>query len=207
MSFDIQRQVFFHQHSDHTERMAAQRKRILVARWQIADAEHADKRLQLVSQRDDHASHAARQGVTGEARLVMVFNGIGHFSTQTIVERVIAAHDALQLGELADHVGDEIALGEHRGMVGLLRQRFTAELLADRLGDGAHTRHTLALRAQLVVSGELKVNISAMTIEAKDGIFEGNVKVFVHDKDELENLVGALLRLQGIERVDRYDIE
>ncbi len=58
-----------------------------------------------------------------------------------------------------------------------------------------------------LISGELKVNISAMTIEAKDGIFEGNVKVFVHDKDELEILVEALLALQGIERVDRYDID
>ena len=58
-----------------------------------------------------------------------------------------------------------------------------------------------------LISGELKVNISAMTIEAKDGIFEGNVKVFVHDKDELENLVRELLLLPGIERVDRYDIE
>jgi len=58
-----------------------------------------------------------------------------------------------------------------------------------------------------LISGELKVNISAMTIEAKDGIFEGNVKVFVHDKDELENLVEALLVLPGIERVDRYDID
>ncbi len=58
-----------------------------------------------------------------------------------------------------------------------------------------------------LISGELKVNISAMTIEAKEGIFEGNVKVFVHDKDELENLVEALLVLPGIERVDRYDID
>ena len=58
-----------------------------------------------------------------------------------------------------------------------------------------------------LISGELKVNISAMTIEAKEGIFEGNVKVFVHDKDELEKLVSALLALQGIERVDRYDID
>ncbi len=58
-----------------------------------------------------------------------------------------------------------------------------------------------------LISGELKVNISAMTIEAKDGIFEGNVKVFVHDKDELENLVNELLSLPGIETVDRYDIE
>ena len=58
-----------------------------------------------------------------------------------------------------------------------------------------------------LISGELRVNISAMTIEAKDGIFEGNVKVFVHDKEELENLVKELLALNGIERVDRYDIE
>ncbi len=58
-----------------------------------------------------------------------------------------------------------------------------------------------------LISGELKVNISAMTIEAKDGIFEGNVKVFVHDKDELENLVNELLSLPGIETVDRYDID
>jgi guanosine-3',5'-bis(diphosphate) 3'-pyrophosphohydrolase len=53
----------------------------------------------------------------------------------------------------------------------------------------------------------LKVNISAMTIEANDGIFEGNVRVFVHDKEELENLVTQLLHLPGIERVDRYDTE
>ncbi len=58
-----------------------------------------------------------------------------------------------------------------------------------------------------LISGELKVNISAMTIEAKDGIFEGNVKVFVHDKEELDELVNQLLALPGIERVDRYDTE
>lgn len=58
-----------------------------------------------------------------------------------------------------------------------------------------------------LISGELRVNISAMTIEARDGIFEGNVKVFVHDKDELDNLVNELLSLPGIERVDRYDTE
>ena len=44
-----------------------------------------------------------------------------------------------------------------------------------------------------------------MTIEAKDGIFEGDVKVFVHDKEELDDLVDELLKLPGIERVDMYD--
>ena len=58
-----------------------------------------------------------------------------------------------------------------------------------------------------LISGELKVNISAMSIEANDGIFEGNLKVFVQDKEQLDDLVEHLLSLPGIERVDRYDTE
>ena len=58
-----------------------------------------------------------------------------------------------------------------------------------------------------LISGELKFNISAMTIEAREGIFEGNVKIFVHDKEELDELVDKLIALPGIERVDRYDTE
>jgi len=58
-----------------------------------------------------------------------------------------------------------------------------------------------------LISGELKININALTIEAKDGLFEGNIRVYVHDKDELEELVDRLLKLPGIERVDRYDTE
>jgi guanosine-3',5'-bis(diphosphate) 3'-pyrophosphohydrolase len=58
-----------------------------------------------------------------------------------------------------------------------------------------------------LISGELKFNISAMTIEAREGIFEGNVKIFVHDKEELDELVNRLIAMSGIERVDRYDTE
>ena len=58
-----------------------------------------------------------------------------------------------------------------------------------------------------LISGEMKFNISAMTIEAREGIFEGNVKIFVHDREELDELVDRLINLPGIERVDRYDTE
>lgn len=58
-----------------------------------------------------------------------------------------------------------------------------------------------------LISGEMKININAMTIEAKDGLFYGNVKVYVHDKEELDDLVERLKRLPGIETVDRYDTE
>ncbi len=59
----------------------------------------------------------------------------------------------------------------------------------------------------MLISGELKINIAALTIEAKEGLFEGNIKLYVHDKEELDNLVRSLLSLPGIESVERYDME
>jgi len=58
-----------------------------------------------------------------------------------------------------------------------------------------------------LISGEMKINIAAITIEAKEGLFEGNMKVYVHDKEELEDLVSKLMALNGIHSVDRFETE
>ncbi|MBK6937884.1 MAG: bifunctional (p)ppGpp synthetase/guanosine-3',5'-bis(diphosphate) 3'-pyrophosphohydrolase [Chitinophagaceae bacterium] len=58
-----------------------------------------------------------------------------------------------------------------------------------------------------LISGELKLNIAAMTIEAKEGLFRGNIKLYVNDKEELDNLVQCLYNLPGIESVERYDMD
>ncbi|HLY71968.1 MAG TPA: bifunctional (p)ppGpp synthetase/guanosine-3',5'-bis(diphosphate) 3'-pyrophosphohydrolase, partial [Puia sp.] len=58
-----------------------------------------------------------------------------------------------------------------------------------------------------LISGELKLNINAITIEAKEGLFEGNIKIYVHDKEELDELVHRLKQLSGIQAVDRFDTE
>ncbi|HVZ56900.1 MAG TPA: bifunctional (p)ppGpp synthetase/guanosine-3',5'-bis(diphosphate) 3'-pyrophosphohydrolase [Chitinophagaceae bacterium] len=58
-----------------------------------------------------------------------------------------------------------------------------------------------------LISGELKINIAALTVEAKEGLFKGDIKLYVHDKEELENLVARLKDLPGIERVERFDAE
>ncbi|TDH19822.1 bifunctional (p)ppGpp synthetase/guanosine-3',5'-bis(diphosphate) 3'-pyrophosphohydrolase [Segetibacter sp. 3557_3] len=58
-----------------------------------------------------------------------------------------------------------------------------------------------------IISGELRINISALTLESRDGLFEGAIKVFVHDKEELEELVDRLKQLKGIHSVDRFDAE
>ncbi len=58
-----------------------------------------------------------------------------------------------------------------------------------------------------VISGDLRINIAALTIESKEGLFQGTIKVFVHDKEELEELVSRLKSLNGIQTVDRFDAE
>ncbi len=58
-----------------------------------------------------------------------------------------------------------------------------------------------------LISAEMKINIAAMTIEAIEGIFHGTIKIFVHDKDELDELVTRLKDLSGIESVERFDTE
>jgi GTP pyrophosphokinase len=58
-----------------------------------------------------------------------------------------------------------------------------------------------------IISGDLKLNISALTIESKEGLFEGSIKLFVHDKEELDELVTRLKGLNGIHMVDRFDAE
>jgi GTP pyrophosphokinase len=58
-----------------------------------------------------------------------------------------------------------------------------------------------------IISGQLKINIAALTIESKEGLFQGTIKVYVHDKDELEELVQRIKSLEGIQQVTRFDAE
>jgi GTP pyrophosphokinase len=58
-----------------------------------------------------------------------------------------------------------------------------------------------------IISGELKINIAGLTIESKEGLFEGLIKVFVHDKEELDELFERLKKLDGIQSVNRLEDE
>ena len=58
-----------------------------------------------------------------------------------------------------------------------------------------------------LISADLKINMSALSIEAREGVFEGNIKIFVHDKEQLDILVEELKKLEGVESVERFDAE
>ena len=57
-----------------------------------------------------------------------------------------------------------------------------------------------------VTSTELNVNIRRFNLGTEDGIFDGHIDLYVHDIDDLENLMLKLRNIKGIETVVRKEL-
>lgn len=58
-----------------------------------------------------------------------------------------------------------------------------------------------------VISAELRMNMRSMSIDSTDGIFKGTIKVYVHDREELDVLCHRLSELDGISKVERIEAQ
>lgn len=56
-----------------------------------------------------------------------------------------------------------------------------------------------------IISNELHINMRSVTIDSKDGIFEGLIKLYVHDTAHLDILMRKLERVGGVFEVVRFD--
>ncbi len=56
-----------------------------------------------------------------------------------------------------------------------------------------------------VISNDFKVNMRSITVDTDDGIFDGSIKIFVNDKDHLDELIKNLLEVKGVTGVTRFD--
>lgn len=57
-----------------------------------------------------------------------------------------------------------------------------------------------------LISNDLKVNMRSMTLDTDNGIFEGSIQLYVDDTSHLNRLIKKLVKIEGIESVNRYDI-
>lgn len=58
-----------------------------------------------------------------------------------------------------------------------------------------------------VISNDFNVNIRSLSISSNEGIFEGDIMVFVNDTAQLDNLIRNLKQISGITGVTRYESE
>lgn len=56
-----------------------------------------------------------------------------------------------------------------------------------------------------VISEELKVNMSSISIHTESGIFEGEIMLYVNDTRHLGQLIDKLRKVEGVVKVSRFD--
>ena len=121
----------------------------------------------------------------------------GHFLGLAVGARVVAAHDPLEIRELAHHVGEEIALAE----LGGAQQRFdgAADGLGDRSAERAHAARLVAERAELRLEGH--------RIERRRARGEGLLAVLFPEEGGIgearpHDALVALAHLRGVAALD-----
>jgi len=145
----VEVQLAFYKDIQHTNGRAAQRKGVLGARGALADAEDAHQRIQAVCQGQCLASQTGGDGVAGKARQVLLFQCLGYFGRLAILLGVVAAHDALQLGELEYHLSDQVAFGQCHGTLSV--GNITLDALGDEGSNGRAAAGFIRQRAQLLL--------------------------------------------------------
>jgi GTP diphosphokinase / guanosine-3',5'-bis(diphosphate) 3'-diphosphatase len=58
-----------------------------------------------------------------------------------------------------------------------------------------------------IITGQMNLNMRSISFDSEDGVFEGNIMVYVHDTSELDDLIHRLASQDGILSVERYDTD
>ena len=56
-----------------------------------------------------------------------------------------------------------------------------------------------------IISGDMKLNMQSLVMDAKDGLFEGTIKTFVKNTEQLETLLRKLRSMKGVISVTRME--
>ncbi|MCK5028486.1 MAG: bifunctional (p)ppGpp synthetase/guanosine-3',5'-bis(diphosphate) 3'-pyrophosphohydrolase [Bacteroidales bacterium] len=82
-------------------------------------------------------------------------------------------------------------------------QKFLSSLA--KLSLNGIDRIGIAADITTVISNELSVNIRKIFIETHDGIFEGEIELYVHNVNDLNNLIMNISKLKGVDSVKRKE--
>ena len=99
-------------------------------------------------------------------------DGVGDLGVLLLLERVIAAHHPLQLGELADHAADQIGFGQHCHPLGVIGSG--SDQRRDLPREHAHALDAVILRAELLVKDDL--------LQPRHPDFEAHVAVLIEEE-------------------------
>ncbi|CQQ36398.1 Uncharacterised protein [Salmonella enterica subsp. enterica serovar Typhimurium str. DT104] len=145
----IKSEVLLNDDAQHAQRGTTQRKRVFVAFRMLTNTEDTRQSIHLIGDRQRAGHRVRRQVITGKAWLILFVQRHGHIFRFTIMARVVHPHHALGVGELEDHVGHQVALGEQARTSGVVD--VSANLTGNPARQRLNTVGLVAQRAQLLL--------------------------------------------------------
>jgi len=85
--------------------------------------------------------------------------------------------------------------------------KHTLLLFLARIGIKGIDRIGLLNEITQPITLDMNLNMRRIMVETNDGIFDGIIDLYVHDRDNLQDLIKTLSKIPGVERVARLDIK
>lgn len=57
-----------------------------------------------------------------------------------------------------------------------------------------------------IISNEFKVNMKSLSLETRDNVFDGEIKLYVKNNEQLSSIITKLKSLEGIIGVQRMEL-
>lgn len=56
-----------------------------------------------------------------------------------------------------------------------------------------------------IISKELNVNMRSVSFDSSDGVFKGTIYLYIHNKEDLDELINNIKKIKGVKTVDRIE--
>jgi GTP pyrophosphokinase len=110
---------------------------------------------------------------------------------------IIHKCECVEAQRLKANFGNKILLVEWRKENELA---FSTTLLIEGID-----RQGLLRQIVKVISEDIQINIKNISLEATDGVFNGNITIFVHGNEEVERISNKLLKINSVKTVKRIN--
>ena len=146
-------QIIFENDTNNTEGSAAQSKRIARTARLFTHCKQTAQHIEFVGESDSNRYGPGWRSVRGSGRLVMFQDRGRDLIRFAIVQRIVASHDALQLGKFTHHFGQQIGFAEHSRAAAELH--ICTDCASDLGGQGRDALYAIELAPELCVKDDL----------------------------------------------------
>ncbi len=118
---------------------------------------------------------------------------LGYISSNNHV--VIHKRDCPEAIKLMSHQGDRIITAEWT--------KFKKRSYLTRLKIKGFDRIGILNEVTNIISKQNNINMRTVMFDTHDGIFEGDLFLYIHNVEDLKNLISRLMRIKGIDHIER----